>query len=151
MVLQVLREHKLYVKLSKCIFYQKKIHYLGHIISVAGIEVDPEKIGAIRGWPTPKYVTEVRSFMGLAGYYQRFIKGFSNIASSITCLQKKGVKFEWTSKCEESFQQLKGILTSAPILKIADPNEYLLCALMHARKGLVESLVKRIMWYAMSP
>jgi hypothetical protein len=65
MVLQVLREHKLYAKLSKCIFYQKKIHYLGHIISTDGIEVDPEKIEAIRGWSTPKNVTEVRSFMGL--------------------------------------------------------------------------------------
>jgi hypothetical protein len=124
---------------------------LGHIISTTGIEVDPEKIEAIRGWPTPKNVTEVRSFMGLSGYYRRFIKGFSKIASPITSLQKKGVKFEWTSKCEESFQQLKGILTSAPILKIADPNEYFLCAPMHARKDSVEFLVKRIMWYAMSP
>jgi hypothetical protein len=124
MVLQVLREHKLYAKLSKCIFYQKKIHYLGHIISAAGMEVDPKKIEAIRGWPTPKNVIEVRSFMGLASYYRRFIKGFSKIASPITSLQEKGVKFEWTSKCEENFQQLKEILTSAPILKIAYPNEY---------------------------
>jgi hypothetical protein len=65
--------------------------------------VDPEKIEAIRGWPMPRNVTEVRSFMGLFNYYQRFIKGFSNIASPITYLQKKGVKFEWTSKCEEIF------------------------------------------------
>jgi hypothetical protein len=69
MVLQVLREHRLYAKLSKCIFYQKKIHYSGHIISAAGIEVDPKKIGAIRGWPTPNNMTEVRSFMGLSSYY----------------------------------------------------------------------------------
>jgi hypothetical protein len=69
MVLQVLREHKLYVKLSKCIFDPKKIHYLGHIISADGIEVSPEKIEAIRGWPMPRNVTEVRSFMGLVGYY----------------------------------------------------------------------------------
>jgi hypothetical protein len=91
MVLQVLREHKLYAKLSKCIFYQKKIHYLGHIISVEGITMDLEKIKDIRGWPTPINVIEVRSFMGLVGYYQRFMKGFSNIASPITSLQKKGV------------------------------------------------------------
>jgi hypothetical protein len=71
----------------------------------------------------PRNVTEVRSFMGLADYYQRFIKGFSKIARPITSLQKKGVKFEWTPKCEESFQQLKYILTSAPILKIPDPDE----------------------------
>jgi hypothetical protein len=89
MVLQVLREHKLYAKLSKCIFYQKKIHYLGHIISTAWVEVDPKKIEAIRGWPTPKSVTEVRSFMGLSDYYRRFIKGFSRIPSPITSLQKE--------------------------------------------------------------
>jgi hypothetical protein len=72
----------------------------------------------------PRNVTEVRSFMGLVGYYQRFMKGFSKIANSITSLQKKGVKFEWTSKCEEIFQQLKDILTSVPILKIVDLDEY---------------------------
>ena len=104
MVLQVLREHRLYTKLSKCIFYQKKIHYSRHIISVTGITMDPEKIEVIRGWSTQKNVREVRSFMGLVGYYRRFIKGFSKIASPITSLQKNGLKFEWTSKCEESFQ-----------------------------------------------
>jgi hypothetical protein len=136
MVLKFLREHKLYAKLSKCIFYQKKIHYLGHIISTDGIKVDPEKIEAIRGWPTPRNVTEVRSFMGLSGYYQRFIKGFSNIASPITSLQKKGVKFEWTSKCEERFQQLKDILTSAPILNIADPDEDFFVCIDACKEGL---------------
>jgi hypothetical protein len=115
MVLQVLREHKLYAKLSKCIFYQKKIHYLGHIISADGIVVDPEKIKAIRGWPMPRNVIEVKSFMGFSSYYRRFIKGFSKIAIPITSLQKKGVKFEMDFQCEESFQQLKEILTSANI------------------------------------
>jgi hypothetical protein len=90
---------------------------LGHIISEEGIVVDPEKIEAIRGWPTPKNITEVRSFMGLVGYYRRFIEGFSKIVHPITYLQKKGIKFEWTPKCEESFQLLKELLTSAPILK----------------------------------
>jgi hypothetical protein len=104
MLLQVLREHRLYAKLSKCIFYQKKIHYLGLIISATWIAVDPEKIKTIKGWLVPKNVIEVRSFMGLASYYGRFIKYFSKIASPITSLQRKGVKFEWTSKCEESFQ-----------------------------------------------
>jgi hypothetical protein len=82
---------------------------LEHIISVDGITMDPEKIEAIRGWPMSKNVTEVRSFMRLVSYYQRFIKGFSNITSPITSLQKKGVKLEWTFKCEEIFQQLKEI------------------------------------------
>jgi hypothetical protein len=73
MVLQVLREHQLYAKLSKCTFYQKKIHYLGHIVSEDGIAVDPENIEAIKSWPAPTNISEVRSFMGLVGYYRRFI------------------------------------------------------------------------------
>jgi hypothetical protein len=83
--------------------------------------MDPEKIEAIREWSTPKNVTEVRSFMALAGYYKRFIEGFSKIADPITSLQIKGVKFQWTLDCEESFQHLKQLLTSAPILRITDP------------------------------
>jgi hypothetical protein len=114
----------------------KKIHYLGHIISTYGITVDPEKIEAIRGWPTPRNVIEVKYLWVLSGYYKRFIKGFSKIASPINSLQKKGVKFEWTPKCEESFQQLKDILTSAPILKIADPNEYFVVCTDACKEGL---------------
>jgi hypothetical protein len=97
LVLQVLREHQLYAKLSKCSFYQEQIHYLGHIISEQGIVVDPENIEAIRGWPTRRNVSEVRSFMGLAGYYKRFIAGFSEISHPITYLQKNGIKFECTT------------------------------------------------------
>jgi len=85
--------------------------------------VDPSKIEAIKEWPTPRNVTEVRSFMGLAGYYRRFIEGFSRIAHPITALQKKGVKIEWTPKCEENFQRLKELLMRAPILKIVDPEK----------------------------
>jgi hypothetical protein len=110
MVLQVLREHQLYAKLSKCSFYQKKIHYLGHIISKDGIVMDPEKIEAIREWSAPRNVTEFRSFMGLAGYYRRFIAGFSRIAHPITSLQRKEKKFQWTEECERSFQRLKQVV-----------------------------------------
>jgi hypothetical protein len=119
----VLREHLLYAKLSKCYFYQEQIHYLGHVISEQGIVVDPQKIEAIRGWPTPKNVSKFRYFMGLNSYYRRFITGFSKIVNTITSLQKKGIKSEWTFECEENFNFLKELLTSAPILKVADPNE----------------------------
>ena len=90
----------MYAKLSMCDFYRDRIQYLGHIISKEGISVDPENIEAVINWPTPRNVTDVRSFMGLVGYYRRFIEGFSKVAHAITSLQKKGVKFKWTSKCE---------------------------------------------------
>jgi hypothetical protein len=98
--------------------------------------VDPQNIEAIRGWPGQKYVSEVRSFMGLARYHMRFIEGFSKISHPITSLQKKGTKFEWTSKCEEIFQVLKEFLTSAPILKIANPNENFVVCTYACKKGL---------------
>jgi hypothetical protein len=91
---------------------------LGHIISKDGIVVDPEKIEAIREWSMPKNVTEVISFMVLAGYYRRFIEGFSRIAHPITSLQRKEKKFLWTKDCERSFQQMKKLLNNAPILRI---------------------------------
>ena len=96
LTLKLLRAHKLYAKLIKCDFYKDRIHYLGHIISEEGISVDPDKIEAIMNWPTPRNVIDVRYFMGLARYYQRFIEGFSKVAHAITSLQKKGINFEWT-------------------------------------------------------
>jgi hypothetical protein len=95
-VLQTLRKHKLYAKFDKCDFYQKKIQYLGHVISAEGIAVDLGKIRAIMKWSILKDVTDIQSFMGITGYYSRFIEGFSKIAYSITLLQKKGTKFKWS-------------------------------------------------------
>ena len=106
-MLQVLREHKLYVKFSKCDFFQKQVHYLGHVISEEGVAIDPDKIKAIMDWPTPKDVSYIISFMVLEGYYRRFINGFSKIGFPITSLHKKGVKFIWKSDCEEIFQEMK--------------------------------------------
>ena len=122
--------------MSKCDFYRDIIQYLGHIILEEGISVDPENIESIKNCPAPKNVTEVRYFMGLAGYYRRFIEGFSNVAHVITSLQRKGIKFEWTSKCKESFQWLKYLLTSAPVLKVADPKKYFVVCTNACGQGL---------------
>jgi hypothetical protein len=109
--------------LSEKVLIKLKSECKLHIISEKGIEMDSEKIKYIEGWSTPRNVFEVRSFIGIASYYKGFIEGFSNISHPITCLQKKGEKFEWTSDCERSFQHLKYLLTNAPILRIVDPNE----------------------------
>ena len=98
--------------------------------------MDPEKIEANMNWHTPRNVTYVVSFIKLEGYYKRFIEGFSKVAHAITSLQRKGIKFEWTSKCGESFQQLKNILTSAPVLKISDPEKYFLACTDTCGQGL---------------
>ena len=105
-VLQELREHQLYAKFSKCDFLKDKIQYLGHVVTKEGISVDPEKIKAIEEWPVRKDVTNVRSFMGNTGYYQRFIEGFSRIANPITSLQKKGKKFEWSQKWSQKCEDI---------------------------------------------
>ena len=93
-VLQILRENKLFAQLSKCDFQLKEVSFLGHIVFDEGIRVDPMKIKAIMNWKPPRNVTEVRSFLGLAGYYRRFVQLFSVIASSLTRLLREGVKFE---------------------------------------------------------
>jgi hypothetical protein len=142
MVLQVLREHQLYAKLSKCTFLSKKIHYLGHIVSEDGIHWIPENIEAIKSWQQPKNILEVRSFMGLVGYYRRFIAGFSKIAHSITFLQNKGIQFEWTTKCEECFQHLKDLLTIAPILKVVYLDESFVVCIDVWKEGIDGALTQ---------
>ncbi|KAK8619690.1 hypothetical protein V6N13_135972 [Hibiscus sabdariffa] len=115
-VLQTLRDHRLYAKLSKCEFWLKKISFLGHVVSAEGIQVDPGKIEAIVSWKQPKNVSEIRSFLGLAGYYRRFVEGFSIIAAPLTKLLKKDVPFVWTEAQQASFEKLKEALTQAPVL-----------------------------------
>lgn len=135
-VLQCFGENQLYGKLSKCSFYQTKIHYLGHIISGDSITVDPVKIEAIMEWPTPTNVHEIQSFTGMAGYYRRFVEGFSKIANPITELQRKNKKFIWTEKCEEAFQRLKVLLTTTPILNVSDMEEEFLVCIDASKEGL---------------
>eukprot|EP00253_Pinus_taeda_P033350 PITA_33350 len=105
-----------------------EVHYLGHVVSKEGITVDLEKIRAIMEWAAPKNVDEVRSFMGLVGYYRRFIRNFSYITYPITSLQRKDKKFEWTTECEDSFEKIKTLLKHAPVLNITHPDkEFVLC------------------------
>ncbi|KAG8473009.1 hypothetical protein CXB51_034924 [Gossypium anomalum] len=115
-VLQTLRNKQLYAKFSKSEFWLREVGFLGHIVSGDGIWVNPSKISAIVDWKPPKNVTEVRSFLGLAGYYRRFVNGFSIIAAPMTRLLRKNVKFEWTEECQQSFEELKKLLTEAPVL-----------------------------------
>jgi len=122
-VLETLRRNKLYAKLSKCEFWLNEVVFLGHVISENGISVDPKKIEAVLRWERPTNVTEIRSFLGLAGYYRRFIEGFSTIASPMTRLTRKEVKFEWSKECETSFQELKSRLTSTPVLALPKEQE----------------------------
>lgn len=122
-ILELLREHKLFAKFSKCEFLLQKITFLGHIISGEGIYVDSEKVKVVVEWPRPTSVTEVKSFLGLVGYYRRFVRGFSQIALSLSKLTRKDVKFEWIVECEQSFQELKKCLASTPVLTIPSGTE----------------------------
>ena len=117
-VLETLRLNKLYAKFSKCEFWLKKVAFLGHIISKEGVSVDPSKVETVSNWQEPRSVTEIRSFLGLAGYYRRFIKDFSKIAKPLTQLTKKGVRYSWSEECEQSFKTLKEALTTAPVLAL---------------------------------
>ena len=135
-VLNTLRDAQLYAKLSKCEFWLDKVGFLGHIISAEGISVDPQKVEAVMNWERPTSVTEIRSFLGLAGYYRRFVQDFSRIAAPLTKLTRKGVKYVWTDDCEASFQELKNRLISAPILTLPDDSGEFVIYSDASRQGL---------------
>ncbi|XP_017416566.1 uncharacterized protein LOC108327363 [Vigna angularis] len=150
MVLSVLREKELYAKLSKCEFWMKEVQFLRHIVSAGGISVDPAKVRAVLEWESPRSVTEVRSFVGLAGYYRRFIEGFFKIVAPLTQLTRKDHPFAWTDRCEASFQELKQKLTSAPLLVIPDKAKLfeVYCDASHQCLGCVLMQEKRAVAYA---
>ena len=144
-VLQLLRDHQLYAKFSKCYFWLTEVRFLGHVVSASCVSVDPEKVGAVMSWERPKSVFEIRSFLGLAGYYRRFIEDFSQLATPMMRLTRKKVKFDWDDRCEKAFRELKSRLTSAPILIVPDRGQRytvycdasrsgLLCVLMQSRR-----------------
>ncbi|KAL4026129.1 hypothetical protein IC575_014553 [Cucumis melo] len=114
---------RLYVKTaytlsSRNVSSLEQVVFLGHVVSAKGVSVDPQKVEAVVNWERPISATEVRSFLGLAGYYRRFIEDFSRLALPLTALTRKNVKFEWSDKCEQSFQELKKRLVTAPILAL---------------------------------
>ncbi|GKA80670.1 putative reverse transcriptase domain-containing protein [Tanacetum coccineum] len=123
LILELLKKEELYAKFSKCEFWIPKVQFLGHVIEIQGIHVDPAKIDSIKDWASPKSPTEIHQFLGLAGYYRRFIEGFLNIAKPMTKLTEKKVKFEWGEKQETTFQLLKQKLCSAPILALPKRSE----------------------------
>ncbi|GAU44250.1 hypothetical protein TSUD_399960 [Trifolium subterraneum] len=135
-VLDILREKQLYAKFSKCEFWLSEVQFLGHVISQGGVSVDPSKVEAVLNWERPRTVSEIRSFLGLAGYYRRFILGFSEIALPLTRLTRKGTAFVWDELCENSFNLLKQKLTSAPVLVIPDPDKKYVVYCDASNKGL---------------
>ncbi|GJQ93356.1 putative reverse transcriptase domain-containing protein [Tanacetum coccineum] len=142
-ILELLKEEKLYAKFSKCEFWIPKVQFLGHVIDSRGIHVDPTKIESIKDWASPKTPTEIRQFLGLAGYYRRFIEGFSKIAKSMTKLTQKGIKFDWGEKEEDAFQLIKQKLCSAPILALPEGSEDFVVYCDASHKGLGAVLMQR--------
>ncbi|KAL4010684.1 hypothetical protein IC575_027695 [Cucumis melo] len=132
-VLETLRAHKLYAKFSKCEFWLKKVTFLGHVVSSEGVSVDPGRAVTNR---LGRLIGEIRSFLGLAGYYRRFVEDFSRIASPLTQLTRKGTPFVWSPACESSFQELKQKLVTAPVLTVPDGSGSFVIYSDASKKGL---------------
>nr|GFC25281.1 putative reverse transcriptase domain-containing protein [Tanacetum cinerariifolium] len=125
LILELLKKKKLFGKFSECELWLQEVHFLSHVVNSEGIHVDPNKIEAVKNWKTPKTLTEIRSFLGLAGYYRRFIVSFSKIAKPLTLLTQKNKKFVWGNEQENSFQTLKDMLCDAPILALPEgPDDF---------------------------
>jgi hypothetical protein len=150
LVLQKLREHKLYAKRSKCEFWLKEISFLGHVVSNGGIVVDPGKVQDVLNWKPPTNVSEIRSFLGLAGYYRRFIEGFSKLAKPMTALLEKNAKYVWSDKCQTNFDELKKRLTTALVLILPDlsKNFSIYCDASRLGLGCVLMQEGRVVAYA---
>ncbi|GJZ32684.1 putative reverse transcriptase domain-containing protein [Tanacetum coccineum] len=142
-ILELLKKEKLYAKFSKCDFWLESVQFLGHVIDSKGVHVDPAKIEAIKNWATPTTPTEVRQFLGLAGYYRRFIEGFSLISKPLTKLTQKNKKYEWSEDEEEAFELLKQKLCCAPILALPEGSEDFVVYCDASLKGFGAVLMQR--------
>ncbi|GJR81904.1 putative reverse transcriptase domain-containing protein [Tanacetum coccineum] len=123
LVLELLKKEKLFAKFSKCEFWLQEVHFLGHVVKSNGIHLDPSKIEAVKNWKVPKTPFEIQSFLGLAGYYRRFITNFSKIVKPLTSLTQKNQKYEWGMEQEEAFQTLKDNSCNASKLSLPDGTE----------------------------
>ncbi|GKA44106.1 putative reverse transcriptase domain-containing protein, partial [Tanacetum coccineum] len=149
-ILELLKKEKLYAKFSKCDFWISIVQFLGHVIDSQGIHVDPAKIEAVKNWASPTTPTEIRQFLGLAGYYRRFIKDFSKIAKSLTELTQKNKKYIWGENQESAFQLLKQKLCEAPILALPEGNDdfVVYCDASHQGLGAVLMQREKVIAYA---
>ncbi|KAF5470761.1 hypothetical protein F2P56_011252 [Juglans regia] len=150
-VLKTLQEHQLYAKLSKYAFWLREVKFLGHVISSKGVVVDPPKIESVMEWQKPTNAHEVLTFLGLAGYYRRFVEGFSKLFGPLTTLKKKNAMFVWSEDYEKSFQELKRKLTTASVLALPKPQK-LYVAFNDASKmglGCVLMQEERVVAYAL--
>ncbi|GJS36682.1 putative reverse transcriptase domain-containing protein [Tanacetum coccineum] len=143
LILELLKKEELYAKFSKCEFWIPKVQFLGHVIDSKGIHIDPAKIESIKDWAFPKSPTEICQFLGLAGYYRRFIEGFSKIAKPMTKLTQKSVKFDWGEKEEAAFQSIKQKLCSTPILALPKGSENFIVYCDASHKGLGDVLMQK--------
>ncbi|KAI3819778.1 hypothetical protein L1987_13628 [Smallanthus sonchifolius] len=143
LVMDLLKKEQLYAKFSKCEFWLKEVKFLGHIVNDKDIHVDPAEIETVKNWNTPKTPTEVRSFLGLAGYYRHFISNFSKIVVPLSALTHKGKTYEWGPKQEEVFQTLKQKLCNAPILTLPDGSDDLVVYCDASNQGLGCVLMQR--------
>ncbi|WVZ52215.1 LOW QUALITY PROTEIN: hypothetical protein U9M48_003297 [Paspalum notatum var. saurae] len=136
LVLQRLREHRLYAKPSKCELRIDEVPFPGHIVSKGGIAVDPRKVSAVVNWEIPRTPREIRGFLGLAGYYRRYIENFSKVAKPMTSLLEKDATFKWTGARQKAFDELKKRLTTAPILVLPDPAKKFTVSCDASKEGL---------------
>jgi hypothetical protein len=150
LVLEKLRSNKLYAKFSKCEFWLTKVAFLGHVISAGGVSVDLGKVNDVLNWMPPTTSLEIWSFMGLAGYYYRFIKDLFKIAKPMMKLLEKNKAFEWTVECQASFEELRKRLTSSPVLVLPDLTKKfnIYCDASHRGLGCVLMLEGKVVCYA---